>query len=700
MLSPKPWSFEGMKPRRERMFEDIRREFRRYVNADGVWQSPPGVNANEDPRVFVEVALPYFLGDASDRKLAEKLLRQPSVLKRMNNCAFCNEYHLAMLYCGGDAIPGAVRQGLLDSMRGYLVERYATKDLQHHGYNDNHVTLATSTLVLGGQLLGDKAAVEAGRDNLLNFRDTLLRRGFIHETNDCYLVHTLYTTAIVGQFAEDAQIRQLARDCEARIWFDYAAHWHPNLARKIGPSARDYTGGRLFNLHSAVALWGVLGDEFKTPLMDTDTIFMTEPPAWQFFQWQDKMEDASWKIGFIARMLAHGYEVPQKAYELFCNKRSYPFEIEGTHEVGNGMESYRPLNAENPAWSSPPRPVPGAIPFSGSEIHSCGYYERDWGMGTASHRMIGGCPNNNFEIAYRKKEAMKTTADQGMLFCSFTINDKNVARDREFKMVDFPANPNQERQVAWFDQGFYAGFQHKSSSIMMYRPRIADRMCLEKLSTTLIYPLVFGNSVDRLELGDTEIRDFAGESAEVEDVFIADGPVYIGIRFLMPRPQSCAGPRIRVRKEGYYGLIDCYIYDGKSVSLEETDLARLGGGFFCEVSSRDSFATLAEFKAYFRSIKVLDEQNFMMRQTRVKHPKYLFGMRYDSLADSIIYRMVNNRQFVPPQFRCTGVAEEEVPFLTGDVSGLDGFEWAERVTSRTPAEAWPECGTIIGAGKI
>ena len=174
--------------------------------------------------------------------------------QRINACSFTTEYVLAVMLGAGDRLPADLRAALRERI-GRDVLHYAKKDLQHHGYNDNHVTLATASLVLGGELVGNSEAVEEGRANLMNFRDTFLRRGFMHETNDCYIPHSLYSTAIVAEFAQDPEIRQLARDGEARIWADWIGHWHPNLGRKPGPSARDYTGGRLLSSGSSSRLF-------------------------------------------------------------------------------------------------------------------------------------------------------------------------------------------------------------------------------------------------------------------------------------------------------------------------------------------------------------------------------------------------------------------------------------------------------------
>ncbi|HEY3396116.1 MAG TPA: hypothetical protein VGM19_00505 [Armatimonadota bacterium] len=684
-----------MQPRRDWIFDQVRRSFRPFVDAQGVWQSPPGVNPEPDWRVIVQVALPFLLGDEADRRLARAFLTHPTVHQRINACSFTTEYVLAVILGAGEALPADLR-ALLRERIGRDLLHYAKKDLQHHGYNDNHVTLATASLVLGGELTDNPEAVEEGRANLLNFRDTFLRRGFMHETNDCYLPHSMYSTAAVAEFAQDEQIKQLALDCEARLWADWIGHWHPNLSRKPGPSARDYTGGRLNPLVIATGLWGVFGEGFGQPAFPPADVFAAALPEERHFEFNGNPSDGHWNLGFLARMMAHPFHVPEQVAPLIYD-RAYPHVICGTHETGHFDEGAR-HEVPGPGGTKVLEglTLTDVLPFSGREIFTYQYQEADWAMGTASQRMIGNCPNNNWGVYYRKSAPLTRTADQGLLFCSYTINDKPVTGAWTFQMDPHDPAVHQTEDVEhWFDNGRYAGVQHERTSLLLYRPRVHERHALTALATTLVFPRCFRNRVDHLWLGDTEIEDFTGESAELWDIFIQDGPLYLGIRPLLSRPQACAGARVRAVREEFWGLIHLYSYRGPALSLSEMDLCRIGGGFLCEVATTAEFPSIEAFRAWFRAGQVLDDQLFFMRQVRYHREGLDLGLRWDVWTDTLMYRMLNGREYPLPTFDCTGVNPESLPWLTGDVSGFDHFTWAARQARRPLAPHCQEPGTLV-----
>jgi len=687
-----PWTQQGMAQRTEWIFERIRRGVFRFFDADGRWRETGTVR--RDPRVYIQTALPLLQGGDADRVLARKLLADEIVAERIdNNCSFCSEYMLAVIYGMGEAMPGDLMAVLRKALSKGLLA-YARKDLQHHGYNDNHVALATATLVLGGQLVGNREAIEEGRANLMNFRDTFLRRGFMHETNDCYLPHTLYATAVVGEFAEDDEIRQLARDCEARIWVDWIGHYHPNLARKPGPSARDYTMGRLNPLATNVALWCILGDDVASPLFPPDDVFAIDWPDERFFAFH-QAGDMFWNMGFLSRICAHGYHVPADIAPLIC-RRTYPHSIKGTHEVGHYAETVRRVVRQADGVrleETEDMVIPGVAPFSAREIYTYQYQEADWAMGAASQRMIGNCPNNNWGINYRKRPLARSS-DQGAIYCSFTINGKRITDDQQFQMMaDDPTAVNKESMDAWFDNGRYAAMQHEGTAIVLYRPRVHEKHCIISLSTSIVFPLCFNNSIDHVWLGDTELIDFQGGSQDVRNIFVQDGPMFIGIRPLLSRPQGCA-MRIKARREAYWGIIDLYAYDGPEIALSEMDLCRIGGGFICEVATRKEFETIDAFRSWFEAAEALDDQFFWMRQVRYRRKGLSLGIRWDVWSDNIMYRMLNGREMLTPRFECTGVDAAKLPWLEGDVSGLDHFDWAVRQARRSLDAKCKEPGRI------
>ena len=679
-----PWSPEGMRPRRDWIFGEVRRSFRRFVDDEGRWLHPPAFNPDPDPRVYVQVALAYLFGSEKDQELARHLLLAPPVRQQMIDsvpCAFVPEYVLALLKIAGDLVPRDLRDVLIERVRCNL-HHYASFDLRHRGYNDNHVTLATATLVLGGEATGNEEAVEEGRANLLNLRDTLLRRGFIHEANDCYLPHTIYPLAAVGEWSEDEEIRQLARDCEARVWVDWIGHWHVNLARKPGPSARDYTQGRLNHLSPNTALWSIFGDAFGQPVYPPGDRFLDAIPAEHFFSFNGEPMDHSWDMGFLSWMSAHTYHIPEHVAELIY-KRAYPHVISGTHEVGHCSE-YIPR-----VGSKTGEVAKDILPYSAREIYTYQYQEADWAMGTASQRMVGGCPNNNWGVYYRKAAPLVRTADQGMVFCSFTINEKDCTGNHSFSMD--PQDPQALLHGSvelWFDNGKYAAIQHERTSIMLYRPRMLDRHQVSALSTSILFPLCFENSIGRLELGDREITDFNGQSDQLCDLFVQDGPLYIGIRPLIAVDLP-ADIRVRVRRSGPWGVVDFYSYRGPALNLEEIDLCRMGGGFLCEVATREDFATLEEFKTWFRAGKIVQEQRFFMRQVRYHREGLDLGLCWDVWTDNIMFRTLNGRDYPMPKFQCSGIDPHRLPWMTGDVSCLDHFSWLQRQCSRT-RDNWPD----------
>lgn len=690
--SQSAWSLEGMTKRREWAFHKIREKTRLFLDENGRWKEE--MEGRRDPRVYVQLCLPLLQGNEEDQAVARHLLNDEIVKERVNHCSFTTEYLMAVIHGMGENMPEDLLALLKDRIADGILN-YAKKDLQHHGYNDNHVTLATASLVLGGQFTGNDEAIEQGRLNLLNFRDTFLRRGFMHETNDCYIPHTLYSTAIVAEFAEDAEIRDLALKCEARIWLDWIGHWHPNLSRKPGPSARDYTYGRLNPISQNAALWAVFGDDFGTEAYPIDNLFETNLPERYYFS-RFNMSDMFWNLGFLSRIFAHGYHVPETIAK-FAYDRDYPHVIQGLHEVGHFNESVNcEIDDGHKGRHLINMAIPDVVPFAAREIFTYQYQAENWAMGTASQRMIGNCPNNNWGVYYRKTKPLASTKDQGLIFCSHTINDKRATGDYDFEMLKGkPGAVNHEDFTHWFDNGRYAGMQHEGTTILLYRPRIHEKHKLSALSTTLVFPLTFGNSVERVYFGDREIHGFDGESNEVCDVFIEDGPVFVAIHPLFSRPQSCP-TRVKASMDDDCGVIDFYSYKGKEISLEEVDLCRIGGGFLCEVRDRNEFDGIDSFRRWFSKGRVLDDQAFFMRQVRYSREGLDMGMRYDVWGDNIMYRMLNGREMPIPKFHCSGIENEALPWLTEEVSGWDHFSWAEKQSRRVFAEKCREPGLITG----
>ena len=690
--------------RRDRLWPLIRAQCRSLFDDEGRFIGPLGGRTSPDYRIPVQLAAPMLLGDEAHRAFGNAMLRQNPVNVGIDS--FSGDYAVAMWHSASHRLDDDVRSMLLQKFTDG-VRHYAKLDLQHHGFNDNHVTLATSSLVLAGELVDDRWAVDQGRFNLLNLRDTLLRCGLIHEANDCYFWHTMYSTALVARCAEDEEIRDLAAKAEARLWAEHVAFHHPNLGRKIGPSARDYTKHRIHPTHANTGLWYVFGDAFGVGAMPPKYL-VEHDDADRPFDWIGTSDaDAAWTLGFLARVTAQPYHVPDALAPLMY-ERQYPHEVSALNETAHFPEGYESTNEDGTTTLH----HLNSVQFPAQEHTFYAYMERDWAMGTGDGRMIGGCPNNTWQLSYRKARPLEKTWQQGHWWCSYTINDKPAVEDHTFHLAPpddsghgngrtsqywFKSAQQPRRMVQFFDAGRFAGMQHQRTSMMLYRPRPLESYAVTSLALTLCYPLVWRNALDELWFGDQRIDGWTGESAEAQDIFIKDGPVYAAIKPLLARPLD-APARLRAeRRNDDWGLIHLISYEGEPIDLsEEARLSQIGSGFICEVATEDDFGSLDAFKHWFRSATVLDETHFWMRQVRWARQGLTMGMRYDVWNDHIMYRMVNGRRMRQPEFECTGIDNARLPWLTEDVSDWDHINWAIEQGKRPLSDTCQEPAHFTG----
>jgi hypothetical protein len=705
---------ESQALRRNEVWKHIRATSGRYFDADGRYDGnafQPGLDRAYDQRVVVELAIAFLHGDSSDREFAEKILRANDL--NIGFDAFTMDYILALWHAAGEKLMPETRQWVLDKIRAGsqchvdsgirvisslngTVSTYSGFNFrggQWHGYNDNHVAMAMSSLILGGELIGDQLLVEAGRCLFRQMRDTLSRRGFIHEANDCYLPHTMYPLAAIAAWAKDAECRELAQAGLDRIWSDLLGHWHPNLGRKLGPSARDYTQGRLSCKGWVMFFHYVFGPESLPGWLNLDDIFApSAAPVERKMQWPQG-GGTGWNLGFLARIAAQPFQVPE-VLQPWVTTKPYPFEIIGTNEFGNMLEIHEEVRPDGTKIQH----GLNNVQFAGGSHLLTTYMEEDWGMGTADQRLLGGCPNNNWQLSYRKQRPLSDIRQQGNWFCSFTINDKCVSEENHLQYIEgMPESKTLHGPIHFADAGRFAGLQHQRTAMLVYRPRPLENWAISSLALSLVFPMHFGNDVDEFWLGDERVKNWSGSSTSANDIFIKDGPLYIGFRPLTPpwrddlNGSKPAGfvPRLVVEQRGLWGCIHLETYRGEPISVrQECDLARLGNGFIVEVATEEDFASLDAFKAWFRAGQVADDTFHWQRQVRyhraaaLGQPKLDLALRWDAWQDRIMFRALNGRSLPEPIFKCTGLDNAALPWLTGDVSGEDHFSWLPTLLNR------------------
>jgi hypothetical protein len=437
----------------------------------------------------------------------------------------------------------------------------------------------------------------------------------------------------------------------------------------------------------------VFGEDFLPAWLSIDDIFEPEsaPPKRKFCWHMD--EGNSWQLGFIVRISAQPFEVPDFLAKLVERKR-FPHEIIGTNEFGNMLEIWEQVHADG----SKTQHGTTNVQFPGGPHLLTTLMEADWGMGTVDQRLLGSCPNNNWQVSYRKKRPLKDIRNQGHWYCSYSINDKVMSDENYMEIIEGEAEAKSlHGPVHWADAGRFAGMQHRRTAILLYRPRPFENWKLTSLALTLIYPKHYGNEVDELWLGDKRVEGWEGESADVCDIFVKDGPMYIAFRPLVsPWRKDIDGPepltsdvRLKAEQRGLWGMVNIFNYRGPAVAVrDECDLARIGNGVVVEVATEKDFEDFDAFRNWFAKGQVVDDTFHWQRNVRYHRdalagqPKLDMALRWDAWQDRIVSRAVNGRSLPEPQFQCTGIDNRKLPWLTGDVSGHDNFSWLAKLVSR------------------
>ena len=231
----KPWSIEAQRDRRREQAAYIRSQLRPLLADDAraerlVWW--------DQDRVAIWASHAFFLGDAGEVAFANVVLRYAlgSPFTPGPN-VFTAAALAGVLACHGAKLEQDVRTAAEERL-AVTLPFGMTADFQFNGYNDNMPIMWTWALAFGGELLGDARFTKVAWANLCQLRDLLRRRGTVSEYGANYATHRLTGLARLATHSRDARIRELAGQCEARIWAELAGHWSPAVAQIGGAAMR------------------------------------------------------------------------------------------------------------------------------------------------------------------------------------------------------------------------------------------------------------------------------------------------------------------------------------------------------------------------------------------------------------------------------------------------------------------------------
>ena len=160
----------------------------------------------------------------------------------------------------GDRLTPGLHDRLLASIRAGLA---ALDAIAAHLTYSNVAVLDVANRILGGEVVGDVAAVTGGVDKLAAFVEYTNRHGGIRDFNSpSYLVQMLTTLATLATYAGEATVRRQAELLQERLWLQAITHYHPSLGQLAGPYSRAYPADVVGASGHVRGILGIyLGDE-------------------------------------------------------------------------------------------------------------------------------------------------------------------------------------------------------------------------------------------------------------------------------------------------------------------------------------------------------------------------------------------------------------------------------------------------------
>lgn len=593
-------------------------------------------------------------GDPADRPFAEALIvnalpTDPATGLDLRPAGawsiFANNHAITLLCRHRDVLGAAARERLMIWARQVLAPHPGDRqaDYQFHGYNDNMPAKATCGLILGGELLGDPSAVTHGVWLLRQLRDQLSRRGVISE--HCSPTYTPLTIAYLEEIAHDAKdpgARAIAAACAERVWAEVLGRYHPNLGMVGGPSSRNYSTDSVGHLSQLNHLmWHILGAEVvPDPLAELTAAhdrLVVHHEGDRFFN----LVERAWFTTMPWNPPAHLIE--------WARTRSFPHRLVATAERAEGAN-------------------PHGMAHAAGTILATSWHEADFAHATCDGDWGHG-QSEEWHLAWRRRAPVRDPADVRCLFPRMLADD---------------ARPGQPAvQGVWRGEVGFAGDIARSHTLQAGRSALV-----------LMSPATFlaGRSFRRLRM-----LIAAGEhlgalprfelDAARRCLWIEDGPVRVGIRFLGCLGFGAAQQLTSERRDGY-ALCWLNLWDGPGRSFTADELATASCGFAAEVGLAAEESSTA-FEARVLAGPLADYEYFGQRTLRWRGGGGDLAMSVGLRSWGRRYATIDGRQVAEPAWDATGLPAERLPFLGGPVTdGLHDLPHQDLAVHFAPWETW------------
>ncbi|RKP51401.1 hypothetical protein D7Z26_16535 [Cohnella endophytica] len=659
---------QAFRERSLKFMEAAARAARNWYGRDGEWIADY-VPAHTRERYWVAGAL-YAVGEA---EWADAIVLKGETERygEIQFNIFNTNIASSLLVAHRDKMSTIVRQKLEELVRDGFSFKPGNRqpDFQFHGYNDNMPAKATAGLILGGELLGNRDAVEYGIWNLKQLRAMLVRNGINSEFNSpTYSGLTIRAIGEIAAYARDEEARTLALGIEERLWIDLAARFHPEMGVLSGPYSRAYTVDNAAHASCISSLlWFCIGDR-----VNPSPMLLFDLPENLVLH---HMGDVPFNVSQFCWFASGYYHVPDVAYRMFEGK-SYPFKAVATCELGAGAGTDFLARA--------------------SRIETVLF--PDYALGTSSAPFGSMEQNNSYFVTYKRKDHVGSFRDIGTIFTKLTVNDDIPGSVVQAKDKD-QVYPNAGEADILPSCANTFTIQSGSTAMVLTHPHPSfDEVAARKPLTALNEQIILsahGGDVEEIIVGGISRKEWSGKVERGQWIVCRTGRLLAAFR-PMAYTQSEQPVSITLESNGNYQFIRVGLYEGEPRCFSRDELRLMFGGFVAEHASVTEYASLAAFAEELEAARFTDYY-WTTRRARYRRPA---GRARENLDIEISwspgsmsprYATINGRRIEQPVAEIDGVPNGELPFMEQSFAAIPPFfPWKDLTV------AWGDMPSAIG----
>ena len=523
----------------------------------------------------------FHQGSPADYPLANALIVGS---KLTHACHFAGLAGLTMLLAHSERLSPAAKQSLEDFVLRFIPD-WMTDDFRFHGANDNAPFECAANLAMAGQYFKVPAYTKFALTRLQEIDRLLDLRGYIHEANSpTYSGVSIAACADMVQLIKDPDIKRIARRCEQRIWQEVMLHFHPGVARQVGPYSRGYQDDNAAQCTVVdIVMAAALPQSF--PINPRDMFFPPVPGSFAHNTWL-------FQACSCACYAATVYHPPLELVERTL-ARHYPFSVSGSNEFM--------AIAGTPAGQS-------GVYLYATEL---------WGVGTFSSRTWAG-QTVPYSCIYRRRPVTPDASTLDHLASVRSVYTRMVVSPT---CAGFPTrNDNIDGDYRFNnDHGSAFSVQHQGSTLLGYVP-VCGEGKVSTVRASLLIPMHHSHP-DEIRFGDDTLSISGGSYDRADWFFLRDGDFYLAAHPILSRivePGLCIS---QVARQGNLLLFNAYpqcTFDAPVLSREA--LRSLACGLVIEVGSKKEYGTFEQFIATVRTAEISKRDYGAERHYRYRRP--------------------------------------------------------------------------------